>query len=75
MNETSPCKGCPDRQVACHGSCERYKAWRERFVAQQKHLSDNKYRWSRPWSNGREKKARDHLKFGGTSHHKGGNNG
>lgn len=24
----SPCKDCPDRQVGCHGSCEKYAAFR-----------------------------------------------
>ena len=22
-----PCKGCPERVVGCHGSCERYRAF------------------------------------------------
>lgn len=24
----APCKDCPDRQIGCHGQCERYKAFR-----------------------------------------------
>lgn len=24
----SPCMGCPDRTATCHGSCERYAAFR-----------------------------------------------
>lgn len=23
----APCKDCPDRQVGCHGSCEKYAAF------------------------------------------------
>lgn len=26
---TAPCKNCTDRQMGCHGQCERYKAYRE----------------------------------------------
>lgn len=22
-----PCKDCPDREVGCHGRCEKYKAY------------------------------------------------
>ena len=24
----SPCKGCTERRVSCHGACERYKQWK-----------------------------------------------
>lgn len=24
-----PCYRCPDRQVGCHGNCNRYKNWRK----------------------------------------------
>ena len=27
--KTTPCQGCEDRKVGCHGSCERYKAYDE----------------------------------------------
>lgn len=26
----SPCYNCPDRQVGCHGKCERYLAYAEK---------------------------------------------
>lgn len=26
-NETNPCYKCPDRQVGCHGKCEKYQSW------------------------------------------------
>ena len=29
----SPCKGCEDRVVGCHGGCERYKDFREQNCA------------------------------------------
>lgn len=29
MKLVAPCKDCPDRTQACHGSCEKYKAWLE----------------------------------------------
>ncbi len=27
--KATPCHGCEDRKVGCHGSCERYKAYDE----------------------------------------------
>ena len=29
--EMSPCKDCPDRYTTCHGSCDRYKGWKQRL--------------------------------------------
>lgn len=30
--EECPCKGCTERQMKCHGSCEKYAAWKKTFV-------------------------------------------
>lgn len=30
---TSPCKDCPDREVGCHGGCEKYKEYRAALEA------------------------------------------
>lgn len=27
----NPCKGCEDRNVGCHGRCEKYKQWRVKY--------------------------------------------
>lgn len=29
MRTKAPCKDCTEREVGCHGRCERYKAWRK----------------------------------------------
>ena len=29
--ELPPCKDCADRYPACHGSCGRYKEWKQRL--------------------------------------------
>jgi hypothetical protein len=29
--ELPPCKDCPDRIPGCHGSCDRYKEWKQRL--------------------------------------------
>lgn len=29
-NNEAPCKGCEERVVGCHGSCERYSAFRKK---------------------------------------------
>lgn len=64
MKETSPCKGCTSRHLACHDSCEDYKAWKERYQAQQKYLDANRSRWQSPWSVATERAVRSGLKFG-----------
>ena len=60
MREYSPCLGCEDRHTACHGSCEKYKAWKERDQAQKKHLEDNKNRFCVPLTSAREKAYAKH---------------
>lgn len=27
---TAPCKDCPDRQLGCHGTCEKYQEYRRK---------------------------------------------
>lgn len=63
MNEISPCKGCPNRHPACHDSCEAYKAWKDRYHAQQKHLEVNKNRFDAPWSPAKERSIRSSSRF------------
>lgn len=67
MKEVSPCKDCSDRHPACHGSCEKYKAWAERDHAQKKHLEETKNRWCVPMTAAREKAyskmPSDHHKY------------
>lgn len=37
-----PCHRCSDRVPGCHGSCPRYKAWKdEAAVAKKKKLADS----------------------------------
>lgn len=72
MNEVSPCKGCADRHTACHGSCEKYKEWRDRYHAQQKYFEANKNRWQSPWTADGERRTRRNLKFGAIGHKQGG---
>jgi hypothetical protein len=28
LDASAPCKGCTDRQLACHASCDKYKHWK-----------------------------------------------
>ena len=46
MMNDAPCKGCIERHTACHGSCEKYKAWKDECQAKQKYLEENKYRFA-----------------------------
>lgn len=60
MREVAPCKDCADRHLACHDSCEKYKAWKERYHAQQKHFEENRYRMEVPMSPARAKAIRNY---------------
>ena len=71
MLEMSPCKGCTNRSPTCHGSCEEYKAWRDRYQAQQKHLADNRNRWGVPMTAAREKAYENHQLYGASIRRKG----
>lgn len=33
-----PCKGCKDRAVGCHGSCERYARFKEQMAVFKDHV-------------------------------------
>lgn len=72
MNEMAPCEGCTERYPACHGSCDKYKEWYDRYQAQQKHLAATKNRWQSPWTDAKEKRTRSEIKFGSYGHKKGG---
>lgn len=36
----TPCKDCPDREVGCHGECEKYKAYAEACAKQREKRRD-----------------------------------
>lgn len=36
VKESVPCRNCPDREVGCHGKCEKYKAFKERMSEDRK---------------------------------------
>jgi hypothetical protein len=41
----APCYGCQDRELGCHASCEKYKAYRQDITAQKvdrAHVPDKK---------------------------------
>ena len=64
MHEISPRKGCTDRHTACHGTCQVYTEWLDRFHAQQKHFEANKNRWGGVWTARGEKAYNKQLKYG-----------
>ncbi|MBQ6721550.1 MAG: hypothetical protein IJQ88_05220 [Clostridia bacterium] len=33
-----PCKDCPNRHLACHDGCERYKAWLAAYHADRQDI-------------------------------------
>lgn len=36
VKDSTPCKDCNDRDVGCHGKCEKYKAFQERLREDRK---------------------------------------
>ena len=73
MKENAPCKGCSERHIACHDSCDRFKEWKERYHAQQQHLKENSDRFCIPSSVAREKIREHYIKFGDPHYKQGGN--
>lgn len=71
MREDPPCRFCTDKYTACHDHCDKYKEWKERYQAQQKHFEDNKYRLNVPMTHAREKINDHYLKH--PLHKRGGN--
>ena len=46
MNMTAPCINCPDRQMHCHGKCERYAEF-SRLNAEERHTRhQNSYKYT-----------------------------
>ena len=46
VRDTSPCKDCKDRHLACSDKCDRYKAWKaeiERVKMVRKNYLDNRH--------------------------------
>ena len=42
MMPQSPCKGCQERHLACHDSCEKFGKYREELSEYKKTVSKNK---------------------------------
>ena len=38
-NIPSPCMGCEERHIKCHGSCDKYKAFQEAKDAEYKKMT------------------------------------
>jgi len=65
----SPCKDCPERHIACHGSCEKYADYKKRHYAEKDrmHLEDvlnkqiNELNWG---SSQKHEKNKGALKHG-----------
>ena len=36
------CKGCTDRYIGCHGSCEAYKSYKEEVAKAKAYLEEGK---------------------------------
>ena len=57
----APCKDCPDREVGCHGTCEKYQLFRKSrtdYLEQSFAERESKTYWSKS----SERKARRRMK-------------
>ncbi len=62
MMGTSPCKGCSDRHIACHGSCERYLNWKNDHIAERFYTTCSKQNFYPPITESRERGMNQKLK-------------
>lgn len=42
MQTDSECKGCIDRHVGCHSTCERYKQWKKKQEEEKAVIRDKR---------------------------------
>ena len=64
---SNPCTpSCKERSVTCHGTCEKYKSWKEEYAEQKKLESRNRMRYGlsmEPYSFGKtHQRSRSHKK-------------
>lgn len=38
LAKENPCYKCTDREVGCHGRCDKYKAWRQKYTDQNEKI-------------------------------------
>lgn len=38
----APCKGCSERHLYCHDSCEKYKRWKEEIRKSKKYIESKR---------------------------------
>lgn len=44
MKNNTTCFNCTDRHVGCHADCEKYNAWKDEHISENKKLHDAKYK-------------------------------
>lgn len=59
---TSPCKGCTDRHPTCHGACDAYKEWLDRYHEAKARSEKQRYGLWVPISHAREKAKTANIK-------------
>ena len=70
MREPCPCNGCTERFTACHDRCPKdkrgeygYKAWKERYQAQEKYAKESGMNTYYPESEAQRKANNRNLRF------------
>ena len=62
----SPCKGCTDRTLTCHGFCKRYQAWKEEHEAEMEWTRQQNsiptHGWKKSMDKNAKRKARGYDK-------------
>ena len=39
--KSNGCFNCTERHIGCHGTCEKYKQWKEEYLEQKKVIKTN----------------------------------
>ena len=60
MNKIAPCKDCENREIGCHGNCEKYKAWKAELQEMKKQIGKEKMKLYR--LDGYTRKTRERLR-------------
>ena len=68
-----PCRLCPDREVGCHGNCERYQEW-HRMRMEAKAADRAKRPYGGTVSDHAVRKIWQNQRYGRKNFHRGGGN-
>lgn len=64
---TPPCKDCPDRYIACHDHCEKYKTWKTNLAEEKRSAQlERDIYWTKGRQRSRASAKKADFKIGGS---------